>query len=244
MNASSSKTLVIALGGLGLLAVVAAANRQKKQQDATDADPELTPPGPPTPIGPLPSLPASNTQPPSVILQPPSLDPSIEPPGPPIPLPSMPLQPASLDPMIEPPGPPIPLPSSPSSSGGGSLPTYPVTVPGTPALPSKPTTLPSKRPFGDQPLEVDAGASNIGPSAAPTPAAKRSAKQAALDLLAYVTPILAAKRGSELGIKNQPNGVVKAAQIDMGDVPSDGIYGPRTRAKGTALTGKKFPPRV
>jgi hypothetical protein len=237
MNASSSKALVIGLGGLGLLFVVAAANRQKR---AAESDPELTPPGPPPPIR-LP--PGTSTQPPAIVLPTPeltpavtqvpvTLDPMVEPPGPPIPL----QQPPSLDPMVEPPGPPIPLQPPPSSMP--SMPTFPVTVP--------PTATPVKRPFGDQPLDVEATRSNIAPpkAAAATPPAKRSANQAALDLLAYVTPILAAKRGAELGVKGAPNGVVKAAQLDMGDVPADGIYGPRTRAKGTALSGKKFPPRV
>jgi hypothetical protein len=112
------------------------------------------------------------------------------------------------------------------------MPTYPVTVPAAAAKPAA-AKPPVKRPFGDQPLDVQAGQSNVvPPKAAPAPASKRSAQQAALDLLAYVTPILAAKRGSELGVKGAPNAVVKAAQLDMGDVPADGIYGPRTRAKG------------
>jgi hypothetical protein len=250
VNASSSKTLAIAVGGLGLLAVVAAASRAKAAQQAIDTDPELTPPGPPTPI----RLPA-NTPPAAaeVVLPPPSLDPSTYPPGPPIPLPATPLQPASLDPMVEPPGPPIPLPSMPMvpvtalpaapapQPPAASMPLYQV-----PAPPAAAPTLPVKRPFGDQPLDVQATQTNVKPAtnAAPTPAAKRAPKQAALDLLAYVTPILAQKRGSELGIKNKPNAVVKAAQLDMGDNPVDGIYGPRTREKGKQLTGKNFPARV
>jgi hypothetical protein len=124
------------------------------------------------------------------------------------------------------------------------MPTYPVTVPAAAAKPAA-AKPPVKRPFGDQPLDVQAGQSNVvPPKAAPAPASKRSAQQAALDLLAYVTPILAAKRGSELGVKGAPNAVVKAAQLDMGDVPADGIYGPRTRAKGKALISKNFPARV
>lgn len=261
MNASSSKTLVIGLGGLGLLFVVAAANKAKAAQAAADEDPDVTPPGPPTPIGPLPSsLPADAT--PQVPLQPPalntpSLDPNTYPPGPPIPLDMAPV-PQPLDPMIEPPGPPMPmqpvttapLPAAPPAAPAPSMPTFPVTT--LPAASATPSKLPANRPFGDQPLDVQATQSNVKPptassnvkTAAPVPAAKRSAAQAALDLLGYVTPILKAKRGSELGLKNQPNALVKAAQIDMGDVPADGIYGPRTRAKGTALIGKPFPARV
>jgi hypothetical protein len=116
-----------------------------------------------------------------------------------------------------------------------------------PATPAPSKTV--KRPFGDQPLDVKATASNIGPKVpaskmiAQPPAAKRSPAQAAAELLAYVTPILAAKRGSELGTKGAPNAVVKAAQLDMG-IAADGIYGPSTRTRGKALTGKTFPVRA
>jgi hypothetical protein len=243
MNASSSKTLVIGLGGLGLLFVVAAANRHKKAQEVTDSDPELTPPGPPTPIGPLPSLPSEAT--PAVVLDPPGLDvPST---SIPVTNPAPVLQAPSLDPYVEPPGPPMPSDMSavtlpPASPSSGSMPIYPVTVPASAATASKKATpakqlatkqLPTKRPFGNDPLDVNASAANVSPhgnSAAAAPAAKRSPAQAAADLLAYVTPILAAKRGSELGLKNKPNAVVKAAQLDMNDLPADGIYGPRTSA--------------
>jgi hypothetical protein len=252
---ANSKTLVIALGGVGLLAVVAAAARKKAAPLPEDE------PAAPMPNALVPMLPSQATRPggggsaPSVVLEAPSLDPMIEPPGPPIPL-AMNLDPASyaLDPMVEPPGPPIPAsmnmqtvtaaPVPPPPSSPSSMPIFPVTAPAA--------TSTTKRPFGDQPLDVHAGKPNVKPppagtkstGVAPTPAAKRNPAQAALDLLAYVTPILAAKRGSELGLKNKPNAFVKAAQLDMNDLPTDGIYGPRTRAKGTALTGKKFPPRV
>jgi hypothetical protein len=267
MNASSSKTLVIALGGLGLLAVVVAASKAKAAQLATDSDPELTPPGPPTPH---PSLPSDGTTP-AVPLDHPELE---NPPThtPPVTAPAV-LEQPSLDPYIDPPGPPIPsdmaavtLPppltmqqmlamegQDHPTPNPAAMPTYPVTVNvpnASPVAKKKPQPL-IKRPFGNDPIDVTATSANVAPSssvaphgAAPVPSAKRSAGQAALELLAYVTPILAAKRGSELGLKNHPNAVVKAAQLDMGDVPADGIYGPRTRAKGTALTGKKFPARV
>lgn len=255
MNASSSKTLVIGLGGLGLLFVVAAANKQRKAQEAVDSDPELTPPGPPTPIGPLPSLPSDSDPqlnppgPPAVVLHPPGLDvPST---SIPVTNPAPVLQAPSLDPYVEPPGPPMPsmpavtLPPPPiAPNPAAAMPTYPVTIPANAAAAK---TLPIKRPFGNDPLDVNASAANVAKpanAAAAAPAAKRSPAQAAADLLAYVTPILAAKRGNELGLKNKPNPVVKAAQLDMNDLPTDGIYGPHTRAKGTLLTGKKFPPRV
>lgn len=67
--------------------------------------------------------------------------------------------------------------------------------------------------------------------------AKRTPKQAALALLAYV-------KGPkpDFGVKGRPSAVVRAAQIDMGVTP-DGIYGPTTRNAGRELTGKAFPPR-
>ena len=103
-----------------------------------------------------------------------------------------------------------------------------------------------KRPFGDQPLDVEATASNIAKPAAvaPAPSAKRSAQQAAKDLLALATQLLKARRGPELGVKGSPSGAVKAAQIDMGVTPADGIYGPETRAKGKQLIGTTFPART
>jgi hypothetical protein len=164
----------------------------------------------------------------------------IDPPGPPTPI----MQPGMLHPTPNPLAMPTVMPGMPNPLGG--MPSFPVSVvPVAPAAnaakPKKPKPLFS--PFGNNPLNVTATASNVAQPAA-APAAHRSANQAALELLAYVTPILAAHRGSELGVKNAPNPVVKAAQLDMNDVPADGIYGPRTRAKGTALTGKKFPPRV
>jgi hypothetical protein len=250
MNASSSKTLVIALGGLGLLFVVAAANKAKAAQQAKDEDPDASPPGPPIPLPN--SLPATNPQPPAASVPLPA--PDLEAPAVSLPVtnppPTLPLP--SLDPLLDPPGPPAPsslqpvvlapAPSpAPAAPSSPSMPTYPVSVPAAAATPK----LPPKRPFGDQPLDVQAGQSNVAPpKAAPAPASKRSAQQAALDLLGYVTPILAAKRGAELGVKGQPNPIVKAAQLDMGDVPADGIYGPRTRAKGKALISKNFPARV
>jgi hypothetical protein len=72
---------------------------------------------------------------------------------------------------------------------------------------------------------------------------KRTPQQAAAALLAYVTPITKARQSSILGSKASPNTTVAIAQTEMGDVATDGIYGPATRARGKALIGKNFPPR-
>jgi hypothetical protein len=155
--------------------------------------------------------------------------------------------------------------------------------------------LSANRPFGDQPLEVDApepgeaeaaaaeeraeaqaggggGGGGAPPTAAgqglsfkkpaapatpaalklaaaakaaaaPKPPAKRAPIQAARELLEYVSSAIKSGQGSTLGTKTAPNPAVKAAQIDMGVSPADGIYGPATRNKGKSLTGKDFPAR-
>lgn len=73
--------------------------------------------------------------------------------------------------------------------------------------------------------------------------ARRSPQAAATDLLAYVNQAVKAKKTATLGSKGKPNTFVEAAQRDMGGLTADGIYGPDTRARGKALTGKSFPPR-
>jgi hypothetical protein len=80
---------------------------------------------------------------------------------------------------------------------------------------------------------------------APVPAARRSAVQAAEDLLAHAKAAIASgKAASQLGSKSAPNQTVALAQADMGELTADGIYGPATRARGKALTGKTFPARA
>lgn len=243
----NSRAAVIAFSGIGLLALVFAASRSKAAAAAPTSEPDAGAGPAPTPQLP-PGMPLEQQTPPATsVLQPPDLPPpAMEPAVTPPPV----LQPPSLE--TFPVTAPAPDPAPPASSSTPTMPTFPVT-PATPATPassssSKPAV---KRPFGDQPLDVKATASNIAPAKVPAsktiaqpPAAKRSPAQAATELLAYVTPILAAKRGSELGTKGAPNGFVKAAQLDMGGVTADGIYGPTTRTRGTKLTGKPFPVRA
>ena len=135
--------------------------------------------------------------------------------------------------------------NTPLGANHGALPSMPL----KPVTSSSPSSSNGKAIAAPKvpPITVRAESGNVvtlKPAAAPTPsAAKRTDKTAALELLAYVTPILKAKRGAELGTKNAPNSFVKAAQVDMGVTP-DGIYGPETRTRGKQLIGSTFPARV
>ncbi|HEX6290295.1 MAG TPA: hypothetical protein VFZ66_13970 [Herpetosiphonaceae bacterium] len=77
----------------------------------------------------------------------------------------------------------------------------------------------------------------IKPPVPPLTAANEQ-QRAAEGLLAYLS-----KPGADQGAKGRPAAYVKAAQAAMGGLTADGIYGPNTRARGAALTGKPFPPR-
>ena len=73
---------------------------------------------------------------------------------------------------------------------------------------------------------------------------QRSAPDAAKALYAYITPLIrAGKTGTELGTTDQPNNFIANAQRDMRIVRSDGIYGPKTAARGKELLGREFPAR-
>lgn len=69
----------------------------------------------------------------------------------------------------------------------------------------------------------------------------RTPAQAARDLLAYLTKINTV--ASTWGTKAKPNETVRRAQADMGQLVADGIYGPKTQARGSALAGQKLPVR-
>lgn len=73
---------------------------------------------------------------------------------------------------------------------------------------------------------------------------ERSAREAARALLNYVTPLIRGGRQAELGTHDAPNDTVANAQRDMRGIPSDGIYGPRTAARGKELLGVAFPSRT
>ncbi len=84
----------------------------------------------------------------------------------------------------------------------------------------------------------------FAPPATAAPAAPKvdirySPQQAAEALYLLVT-----SPGVDLGTRDRPNVLVEAAQHDMGGLVADGVYGPKTAARGTALTHKKFPKRA
>jgi hypothetical protein len=71
------------------------------------------------------------------------------------------------------------------------------------------------------------------------PAAKRSKLQAANDLLSWLN----SHKQGEWGTKANPSAIVKTCQLEMGALVADGIYGPKTQARGESLTGKRWPGR-
>lgn len=238
----ASKNRALLLMGVGAIGLLALAASKKKTAAATPAvQPPLSDPPQLPPVfeeQPDPSVEREHqatNSPPEPALPAPHPDPLVEPPGPPAPV-DLPVP--SLDPLIEPPGPPPPV-----DAPAATITLKPVTV--APSSPSSPSSsrLNSLPRAPGPPLEVDAGTPNVAktPTAA---AAKRTPQKAAQDLLAYVKPILAARKGSELGTKGAPNPFVKSAQIDMGGVAADGIYGPDTRARGKQLINVTFPART
>ncbi|HET8939219.1 MAG TPA: hypothetical protein VFN67_37500 [Polyangiales bacterium] len=77
----------------------------------------------------------------------------------------------------------------------------------------------------------------VKPPVPPLTAANEQ-QRAAEGLLSYLS-----QPGADQGVKGKPSAYVKAAQAAMGGLTADGIYGPNTRTRGAALTGKPFPPR-
>lgn len=71
----------------------------------------------------------------------------------------------------------------------------------------------------------------------------RTPKQAAQQLYTYVVPLVKAGNLAELGSKTKPNNFVANCQRDMRLIESDGIYGPKTAARGKELLGREFPAR-
>lgn len=71
----------------------------------------------------------------------------------------------------------------------------------------------------------------------------RAPQVAASELADYARRVLAEGKGYLLGVKNRPSETVRAAQVDMGKLATDGIYGPSVRARIKELTGKAAPIR-
>lgn len=77
------------------------------------------------------------------------------------------------------------------------------------------------------------------PDSAPTVSPRGYAQR----LYDYARGMISADRATELGTKGKPNATVRAYQGGMGKLKRDGIYGPKTRARGKELLGKSFPVR-
>jgi hypothetical protein len=152
---------------------------------------------------------------------------------------------------------PVPAPSAPSApkpetlltsrAPSASAPSKPSAAPpkaSSPA-PSKPSAAPPKAspPAPSKPSAAPPKASPPAPSKPSAPSA-RTAMQAATELRAYAVDVLGRGQGALLGTKAKPSEVVRDAQRDMGQLTTDGIYGPKTRERGKALTGQSFPART
>jgi hypothetical protein len=107
------------------------------------------------------------------------------------------------------------------------------------ATPARP---PAPPPSGTPDSEVDRMVKDL--TAPNTSTAARSPRQAATDLYTYVTQALRQGLDGPLGSKAKPDDYVASAQRDMRLISSDGIYGPKTAARGKELLGREFPPRV
>ena len=156
------------------------------------------------------------------------------PPLPPLPPPPPePPMPGPFQPSTSVPGPwqppaarALPPPSTSTTEAQESIPSHSVQV----VQATPPTALPA--------------AQTPPPAAKPAPAATRSPRQAATDLYAYVVPLVRAGDSTALGVKGHPSNFIAAAQRDMRLIASDGIYGPKTMARGKELLGREFPPRT
>lgn len=115
--------------------------------------------------------------------------------------------------------------------------------------PSQPSAAASSKPpsavmtaqsAAPRPTPPPGGSSSSTSQVVPT---ERSPKAAAQDLYTYAQQLIRQGRGAELGSKDKPNNTVAAAQRDMRKIASDGIYGPKTQARGKELIAMEFPSR-
>jgi hypothetical protein len=114
----------------------------------------------------------------------------------------------------------------------------------SPPQPSTTRMLPAQASIPSHAVEVVTSAPR---DAIEAPAvAQRGSRQAAQDLLSYVRPLISTGKADVLGSKTQPNDIVRIAQRDMKMKPSDqdGVYGPKTAARGKEILGTEFPSRT
>lgn len=77
-----------------------------------------------------------------------------------------------------------------------------------------------------------------------SPAPGRTPPQAARELLSYVSPLARGGNTAELGTKDKPNETIRGLQTEMRGLKADGVYGPKTQARGKELLGVEFPARA
>lgn len=140
-----------------------------------------------------------------------------------------------------------------TGSAWPSRPAEKVTVkkPAAASIPANKVTVTTGKPTVSSPAPKPAAKPSAATAPKPTPppgaaevvTTQRTTKQAAQALHSYVTPLIRSGRGAELGSAAKPNDFVAAAQRDMKLIASDGIYGPKTMARGKELLGVEFPSR-
>jgi hypothetical protein len=119
-------------------------------------------------------------------------------------------------------------------------------VPKLPALASSSATakLPARSPASSSiPAHVVEVTQDKTPQPLVIDASIRAPSVAARELFAYVTELIRAGRGAELGSASEPNSTVQSAQVDMKRVAVNGVYDTATRARGKELIGREFPQR-
>jgi hypothetical protein len=133
----------------------------------------------------------------------------------------------------------VPAKASPSSSSSASKLKGPVLMSLDVNRPPEASDFAKAAAAKAQPMAASAAA-----PATPAQQQARTAKEAAKALLAYVSPRIRAGQLSELGTKDAPNDFIANAQRDMRLIASDGVYGPKTQARGKELLGLEFPSRT
>jgi hypothetical protein len=134
---------------------------------------------------------------------------------------------------------PLPLPAAAPKFAKKPAPAAAPASPSAAATAARLAALPS--PLG--PIDVNRPTFEPPLAAAPASPQGRTAREAARALLNYVSPLARAGNADALGTKDHPSDEVAKLQMEMKLVKSDGIYGPKTAARGKELLGIEFPAR-
>jgi hypothetical protein len=131
-------------------------------------------------------------------------------------------------------------------SGGGALRSFaPAAAPPDPSMRQLPP--PRSSAFDSIPshaVEIVPEIPSTAMHADAEQAAVRGPKDAARELLSYISPLIRSGNLDALGSKEAPNTIIQAMQTDMRKVNADGVYGPKTQARGKELLGVEFPARA